>query len=827
MAVDADINDTLNEATTSFEQGSDADEKNDEHLEPDGDPLEGKEELQKALISLYGKVKGEDRYARLVEVKDVKQAEFYWGGRQYIWWSSQDQRWNLPTQQAANYGDLNIDDMPRFEFVTNIYQAKGLTVIAAVAGAPPRIRFFPEDADDENDLETAEGRTKLARLIERWNPTQKLLQQETYHAYTGGFIAWWSRYVESGEKYGVDSVQLLSQGAEEMAATISCPQCGWSAPADEAAPPVPCPQCGTELTEENVSEEEAIPTLEEGETRSIAKGRQVITPFGALNCSRPQHTDDQSEWHYFGIEREIHYSTLRAAFEDKAEKIKPGLNQGADDVFERNARLSVAENTKLLTQTGANQANLCTFVMAWFRPTAFWCLDDKAQREELLEIFPRGVRVEFTGDIYCKSEAQSMDDAVVSCHAMPGRGQHRPAIGTSMLSIQDRVNTFSNIEAETYEYGIPITYRASDTFASEADDEQRAAPGLEVEVALQPQQDIKTRIMQLRADSVSPDMYQHTNELMGPIADQIVGTYPAVSGAGSESGAPETVGQQAMQRDQAMGRMGIFYVNLKQAHADVMTISCRDFEAHTNSEAKIPVLGASGDFESESIDVTALEGEAEAYPEGDENFPELWNQQRATMMQIMDTPYGKQLAQDPENVELFTKLTGIPDLKIPGRDAWRKQLKEINELCKVPEGDEVLSGIAPMVEVDSDDFHEIESACCKWWMSNEKGQKMKRLNPMGFQAVKEHKAQHDKSIAKPEPATKPLGENLTIAFKDVPPEGQAQILAKFGINLTPQDFLAAIAVEQAKNKPATGLPGQGAPPTGEPPKPAVSGPRLQ
>jgi len=55
-----------------------------------GDPLEGNEELQKTLYSLYIKCVSEDRYPRLVEVKDVKQAEFYWGGRQYVWWSTQD-----------------------------------------------------------------------------------------------------------------------------------------------------------------------------------------------------------------------------------------------------------------------------------------------------------------------------------------------------------------------------------------------------------------------------------------------------------------------------------------------------------------------------------------------------------------------------------------------------------------------------------------------------------------------------------------------------------------------------------------------------------------
>jgi len=794
-----------------------------------GDPLENEPELQKCLIDLYGDCKGEDRYARLVEVKDVKQEEFYWGGRQYIWWSSQDERWNLPTQQAATWSDVNVDDMPRFEFVTNIYQARGLMMIANVAGAPPRVRFFPEDADDEHDIETAEGRTRLTKLIERWNPPQLMLQEECYHAWTGGVICYWSRYVADGDKYGMDSVQLLGQGAEEVEETILCPECGWSAPANMAEPPVPCPNCSHPLTEDDITEEAAIPVPEEGEYQDIPRGRQIISIYGALNICRPQHANHQSDFHYFGLEEEVHASKLKAAFPEQADKIKAGLNQGADDVFERNARLSVAENTKLLTQTGANQANLCTFVRAWFRPTAFWSVKNKDHRERLIELFPRGVRVEFTGDVYCKSEAQSMDDALVVTHAMPGRGQHRPSCGQSMVSIQDRVNTFSNIAAETYEYGIPITYRAIDTFSAEADDEQRAAPGLEIEVALAKGDSIQNRIMQVRADTVSPDMAQHSNDLIGPISDLIAGTYPALTGAGAGGapgqGAPDTLGQQVMQRDQAMGRQGIYYVNLKQAHADVMTISCRSLEAHSDGELKIPVLGASGDFESETVDVSALEGEAEAYPEGDEHFPYLWNEQRATMLNIMDSPFGAELVKDPENAELFGRMTGIADLKIPGMAARRKQLKEIAELIKIPHGDELLAGIGPNVEVDDEDFHDVESTTCKWWLNSEKGQRVKRDNPMGWLAVKEHKKQHDAKIPKPEPPTKPLSESLNMQFKDMPPEAQAQILAKFGINLTPQDFMAALALKQAEKAPkaAPGAPRPAAPPKGETANLAVGG----
>jgi len=780
-----------------------------------GDPLEGQEDVQKELYQLYIKCVGEDRFPRLVEVKDVKQAEFYWGGRQYIWWSSQDKTWQLPSQaQAVNYGDLNLDDMPRFEFVTNIYQARGLMVIGAVAGAPPRIRFFPDDPDDSDDLETADGRTKLSKLIERWNPVQKMLQEEVYHAWTGGFVAYWTRYVSDSDKYGTDSLSLLGMEEEETEDTLLCPNCGWSAPAMEAAPPVPCPECGHLLNSDDIIPGEPIPVPEDSGTIEAPRGREVISIFGALNCKRPQHVQDQSEYHYFSIEREIHYSTLRAAFSEKADEIKPGLAFGADDSFERNARLSVAENTKLLTQTGSAQAALCTYAIVWFRPSAFWMIDDKVMREKLQETFPRGCRVELCGSTYLKSEAQSMDDCVVTTHVMPGRGQHRNAIGTSMLSIQDRVNTFSNIEAETYEYGIPITYRASDTFASEANEDQRAAPGLEIEVQLNPQQQIQNRIMQVRADTASLTMQAHEQALFGPVSDMISGAFPAVSGAASEQ-TPETLGQQAMQRDQAMGRMGVFYVNLKQAHADILTLACKDLEQHTEGTVQISTLGSTGDFESESVDVTALQGDANAYPEGDENFPELWNQQRVTMQQIMDSPYGPQLAGEPDNAELFGKLTGIPDLKIPGIDARRKQLKEIGEIIKslTPTEMNPMGGV-PLVEVDPEtDEHPIEAQTCKSYLNGHKGQQLKRENPMAWQAIKAHMAQHQALIPKPEPPTKPLSETFTTNFKDIPPEGQAQILAKLGINLTPQDFINKVMLEKA-GKPTPKPPQAGEPPKG-------------
>lgn len=807
------------------------------------DPLKDYPELQEQLYNLYKTCCEEDRYSRLVEVKDVKQAEFYWDGRQYIWWSDQDKSWQLPSQaQAVSYGDLDIDDMPRFEFVTNIYQSRGLGVVGTVSSAPPRWKFFPDDADDPDDIETADSKSKGARLIYKWNPIPVMMQDEVYHGYTGGFVAWYTRWVADGAKYGTDSVSNI--GASMVGGdseTIVCPECGWSSPAEYAEPPVPCPVCNTVLTVEDLTTEAPIETPGDGEEHEEPNGRVVIGVYGALNCKRPQHVNKQSQYHYFGIEEEVHYSILRAAFPSKARKIAPGGDNGAEDVYERNARLAVSEHTKLLTQSGSAQSKLCTHARVWFRPSAFFMLDSEqsgqdqnknrsqtastdggittedddeestppeTDTEALTRIFPNGCRVEFSGSVYLISAAESMDKVITTCHAMPGRGQHRNGVGTSLMSVQDRVNTMGNIEMETYEYGIPITYRASDTFNSDANEDQRAAPGLEIEVNLAAGQDIRSKITQVRADSVSATMQQHAATLMGPVADEMVGTHPAVTGAASPD-SPETGMQHAMQRDAAMGRLGVFYVRLKAAHADLTTQAVEILEENIKGPKKNTILNKNGDFESESIDPLAIQGNAAAYPEGDENYPVLWNQKLALLMQIMDHPLGMELAKDPENQELIIGLLGIDGLKSPVANAWRKQLREIKELTKVPEGDELLTGLAPMVAVDPlNDLHPIEAACCQWWLNSPVGQRLKEFNPMGWQAVSQHRQMHMQAIPKPEPEKKPLGESLNIAFKDMGPEAQAQVLEQLGIHVTPQDFIAKLMLDKAAKEPAKGPAGE-------------------
>jgi hypothetical protein len=64
-------------------------------------------------------------------------------------------------------------------------------------------------------------------------------------------------------------------------------------------------------------------------------------------------------------------------------------------------------------------------------------------RDELLELFPDGAHIAFAGDVYCESRSENMDDHWRVLHALPGDGSSgRPALGDSLISVQERFNTF-------------------------------------------------------------------------------------------------------------------------------------------------------------------------------------------------------------------------------------------------------------------------------------------------------------------------------------------------------------------------------------------------
>ena len=111
-------------------------------LGPNNERLEDvKPELVHALRELVRQYRQEGIVARRHEIRRIRQARLFWQGLQYAWWNPNDMNWHLPFEQRFS-DDRELEEMPRYQFVTNFYQGFGLSFIAVLSQDVPSVRFI-------------------------------------------------------------------------------------------------------------------------------------------------------------------------------------------------------------------------------------------------------------------------------------------------------------------------------------------------------------------------------------------------------------------------------------------------------------------------------------------------------------------------------------------------------------------------------------------------------------------------------------------------------------------------------------------------------------
>jgi hypothetical protein len=187
--------------------------------------------LQEALRRLVLQFSTESDHARRQEIRRIKQAHQFWRGLQYLWWSERDQNWHLPFEQKIT-DRSSLEDLPRYEFVTNIYQAFGLSIISVLSQDVPRVRFFPQSAQAEEDISAAKAATEVAQLVERNNRIGNLAVEEAFQLWTGGKVGAYVRYVVDGQRFGFHpEAQLVARQVKLGEDIYRCANCGAETPA--------------------------------------------------------------------------------------------------------------------------------------------------------------------------------------------------------------------------------------------------------------------------------------------------------------------------------------------------------------------------------------------------------------------------------------------------------------------------------------------------------------------------------------------------------------------------------------------------------------------
>ena len=799
-------------------------------------------QLVNALRELVAQYRTEGLAARRHEIRRIRQARLFWQGLQYAWWNPQDMSWHLPTDAKIRDGSA-LEDMPRYQFVTNLYQAFGLSFISVISQDVPATRFYPQSTLSEADITTAKAGSEVAKLIEQNNHAEQLLTGLGFYLWTDGKIGGYVRYVADGQRFGWrDELVLEERWVRLGRDAYVCAHCGEQTEIADGASAADagganggpasdgqidavngtdsdgvgggdqtyaaaggrkgatflagamCAGCGATLGDAEFTPAPLVPVPLSIGTRRVPNGQEVISIIGGLELNTPVWANEQHEFPYLQWQLEVHRAKLKAAYPHVADQIQMGGPASSDDVYARATRVAVAQGMAP-GHAGDALFNLVTFSRTWIRPWAFYAIEDAAVRDALLGLFPDGCYAGFAGDTYCESRNESMDDCWRVMHALPGDGQNRPSVGESLIEVQERYNTLSNIQAETYEYGIPPIYADPQVLDFDALQSQTAEPAAHYPARARPGMSLAEGFFQPAPAQVPPDMLRHQQDLIGPIAQFLTGLFPAVFGGEMEN--VKTASGYAMARDQALGRLGLVWRRLKHFYGDVMLLSVDCFRKNRPNDVEMPFLGAGGQFEANFIRLADLKGNIQAHPESDETFPRLKSQQRAVLQQLMTSadPTIQAALREPANLGFIKSLIGLGELVVPGEDARTKQLREIQQLLTAgpmvvpvarrktrehggrPEADDMETTREPVSTLNADagasdsgvdaatsggemhliptvpvdellDDHATEFEECRRWASSDAGQIARAQNPAGFANVRAHAGEHAMAVAR-------------------------------------------------------------------------------
>jgi len=196
---------------------------------------EERPELVNALRELVRQYRMEGVAARRHEIRRIRQARLFWQGLQYMWWNPNDMNWHLPYEHRSS-DDRALEEMPRYQFVTNFYQGFGLSFVAVLSQDVPSVRFFPQSFQSLVDIAAARAASDVAELIERNNHVEHLLTSIGYFLWTDGKLGAYVRYVEDAQRFGFHEEELLEAVEIPLGEDVwVCPECGKKSRAEVAS----------------------------------------------------------------------------------------------------------------------------------------------------------------------------------------------------------------------------------------------------------------------------------------------------------------------------------------------------------------------------------------------------------------------------------------------------------------------------------------------------------------------------------------------------------------------------------------------------------------
>lgn len=750
-----------------------------------------------------------------------RKMENYWRDRQYIIWDEMANDWRTPQEIKASDSSIDIDPAS-YAKIVNIYKAHGEAIISALSAGLPYVRFFPDDADLEEDIFTAKSYSKLAELIQKRNKGQLLFIRALYILYNCGTVFAYNENKDTTQ-FGTVKKPIYTD-TPIIDRQLHCPSCGAGLGSEQhdmpelpsepspqvdqmpqgpesvqstngipAPQPTMCPQCGQQVTPDYEDYDNIIPRLT-GQTEN-PKTHESIEVFSGQNVKVPHWVRVQSQTPYLTLETEEHYAMLRDVYPEVADRINPSYQS---DTFERQART----NQDYL---GDIPRDLTTYRRSWIRPWAFNLLlkgNPSTQMSQepggemddvsyLKSLYPDGVYLAKVDDLIVEAVPDKLDDHwTISVNPLSDH-LHADPLAQSLIPVQDIQNELTNLTLETIEFGIPETFYDSEAIEGEQYGKSEARPGMLYPAKARPTMGLDSSFHTVKTATLSQEV-ENFADRMTQAGQHIVGAQPTIWG-GALEGSGGTAKEVEQSRASALQRLNLTWTFVKVWWAELMSKSVRSFAVNMKDDEKyVQAKGAS--FVNVWIRQAQMTGKVGAVePDINESFPISWAQKRDILMSLiaLKNPMVDEVISHPENSGTVAGYIGFPELYIPGDDDRNKQLWEISQLILTspmmlpppmpgpgmgqppeqqgpPPEQQQQGGMPPQgppqeqmhssIPIQQWENHSVEAETCKAWLKSEVGIDAKQNNPGGYMNVVAHMQEHDQ-VAQMQAAAQAAQEN--------------------------------------------------------------------
>lgn len=696
------------------------DPKDDKKQEKDPNNRKLPKDLQECLKFLIKKYEDEDSWVRKQQLKLWKKNEEFWHGIQFVFWSESRQDWLSPTLYRWFQEDEGREgaEGPFYDFVINIYKAHGEAIISALGAQVPTVRFPPDDAEDDDDVQTSKTYSKIADLIQRHNQAKVLQLMSLFTLWNQGFLAWYHA-PKADKAFGSVNIENFKKG-------LSCEACDKSIPVDDEEDLIDgmhkCPDCGGPLTVETV-----LDSFQES-----PKTRVIIDQFGGLHVKVPYWARKQGDFSYLIKALDQPKPFLKSIYPHIADQIDADENDA--QAYERMSRTPSSFTS--FSRADDNR-DLVTHRQCWMRPWALEGLpkEKESEKKKLYKMFPNGIYVCLVGNTYCESRDEDMDKYWTVCKGGLSTYIHADALGQPLIPVQELSNVLVNLTAETVEQGIGSGFADPDVLNFNVYSKHEARPGMIYPARPRPGQSLQNSFFETGRATLSREVgpFQSYLEKAGQF---VVGSFPSIYGGPAE-GNSRTLGEYQQSRTQALQRLSIAWSLFVIAWSKLMEKCVHMYVENMIDDERytIPDANRKDNYVNVWIrkaDLTGHVGEVE--PEGADSFPISTPQKQTLFFKLVElnNEFINAALFDPENRRLIADLLAFPDIQIPGEVQRMKQCAEIADMIK---------GMPVQIDPLVDDGP-IHIEVCKNFLAGQRGLDMKKTDPQTYMLIEQHLQMH-------------------------------------------------------------------------------------